>query len=651
MRPDAKRHEIELLLLTMFSAMPLYLTQTISTAPLIAFHGAMAAIIARVAAGRGPDLIPAPVMRVLGIAYIVFYPFDIVLISHSAIAASTHLVLFIAAYQPIESMQRRNEAQRLLTAGLLFIASLATATHIAIVPFVIAFAFLFFRQLIHISHERSVETVGAENQREAPIGRAAGFYLAGTTMIGVALFPVLPRVRNPLVPGLVGSLNDASTGLSETIDFTKDRSITPDATVVSRIWIGQEAIPFFTPLRLRGVVYQRFNNNHWLQGRRDFTPLTMSDNATRVAQPDGFTRRATVQQRVIVGNRLFLPTGTYEVIGIPIYEGPTADVFSMWNRRDLISYDIRLARSTVPLRPRRVAVTNYPVTPAISAMARGIVGNETDPMRQAALIERYMSSTFTYVPDPAAIGRAITVDEFLLKERRGHCEYFAAGMVALMTALNVPARIVGGFYGGQLNPLTGYFVIRRADAHAWVEMWNGDRWVTYDPTPPSLRPGNAQSGLSAYASAVGDSVNYFWDRYILTFGLGDQVALAMETIARLRVSFRGARLALRRDVAGFLSARAAIAAASGAVFVAIVLWIARRRRTAFDLLRDHLRALDIDVGLPMTMEEALRQLRRRHPEAAMTLQPLIAAYEEERFSARRTPARRLIRRRLQELRA
>ena len=74
------------------------------------------------------------------------------------------------------------------------------------------------------------------------------------------------------------------------------------------------------------------------------------------------------------------------------------------------------------------------------------------------------------------------VDDFLLRERRGHCEYFAAGMVALLTALNVPARIVGGFYGGKLNPLTGYFVIRHEDAHAWVEVFDGNGWRTFAVT-------------------------------------------------------------------------------------------------------------------------------------------------------------------------
>ena len=648
-----RRRELERLLLTMFAAVPLYGTQTIGPAPLIAFHLFVGAIVARVALGKSPELVPASVMRVLGIAYVLFYPIDVALISRSAIAASTHLVLFIAAFQPIESVHRRNETQRLLTAGLLFIASLATATHVAIVPFVIVFAYFFFHQLIHTSHDESLQTIAMRAAPPPPSWRASGFYLVGTTVIGVLLFPTLPRVRSPFVPGIAAALNDASTGLSDSIDFNTNRTITPDATVVSRVWIASEAIPFFTPLRLRGVVYERFKDNQWLQGRRDLRlSLTRQDGTSRIARPSGLTQKATVQQRVIVGNRLFLPTGTFEVIGPSIYEGPTRDVYSIWNRRDLVSYDIRMARSTAPLFSRPVSVTDYPVTPPILNMARSIIGGEREPMKQAALIERYLSSTFKYVPDPASIGRPISVDEFLLRERRGHCEYFAAGMVALLTSLNIPARIVGGFYGGTFNPLTGYFIIRRADAHAWVEVWNGDRWETFDPTPASLRPGSAETGFSAYASAVGDSITYFWDRYILTFGLADQVALLVDTFARTRTWVRHLDLSLHQGVDDFLlnMRNLAIALASVAALIALI-WLARRRRSAFELLRDHLRLLQIEVGTAMTMEEALRELRRRHPQAAANLQPLIELYEEERFSLRSTPARQRIRRRLQEMRA
>jgi hypothetical protein len=638
-----KQAEIELLLLAMFAALPLYATQTIAMPPLLAFHALLGAMMVRVAAGRSPEIVPAMVMRVLAVGYIAFYVVDVAAISRNAIAASTHLILFIAVYQPIEALRRRNDAQRLLTASLICVASVATATHIAILPFVIAFGYLLFRQLMALSHAESAAMLGA-----APLDssgtRAAGFYVAGATLIGVALFPVLPRVRNPLVPGMTGPLsNAASTGLSDAIDFNEQRQILPDATVVSRVWMGREAIPFFTPLRLRGTVYERFADNRWSQGRRDFSPLPTHEGSTQIARPTGFDRVATVQQRLITGGRLLLPVGTWQIDGpSQIYEGPTRDIFMVWQLRrgDVVNYDVRMARSTAPLHVRRVTVANYPIAPDVGAMARGIVGNATDPMVKAAAIEHYLSTRFRYIPNPADIGKTMTVDDFLLRQHRGHCEYFAAGMVALLSAVDVPARIVGGFYGGQLNPLTGYFIIRREDAHAWVEVYDGGAWQTFDPTPVSLRPGNQQTGLvGAYALAIGDSVNYFWDRYILTFGLADQVALALDVVARARDFVASVGGVTRRSTARWLTMQNALRAL---VFFAAALalwWLMRGRGSLFDQLAAHLRMHGIDVGASMTMEEALAELRRAKPEAAQALAPLIALYEEERFSGRRDRSR------------
>ena len=650
---SARRRELELLLLAIFAALPLYATQTIRIAPLIVFHAAMIAMAVRVAAGRSAQIVPPGVMRGLAIAYIFFYVIDVAALSRNAIAASTHLVLFITVYQPIESQRTKNHAQRILTASLIFLASLATATHISILPVVVVFAFMLFRQLMHASHTDSVDLAHAPAP-EPPSSRAATFYVAGAGAIGILLFPILPRVRNPIVPGIAGSLGSASTGLSDSIDFNQAREIKPDATVVSRVWMGQEAIPFFTPLRLRGAVYERFAGNKWLQARREFAPLGVSNGVTRVAVPSGFSRPATVQQRFIVGTRLFLPVGTYEVIGVPqVIEGPTRDVYMAWQtRRDLISYDVRLARSTSPLRVRRVPPANYPVSPPVAAMARQIAGNTTDPMVQAAAIEHYLSTRFRYIPNPADIGHAMTVDNFLLKERRGHCEYFAAGMVALLTSLQVPARIVGGFYGGKLNPLTGYFVVRREDAHAWVEVYDGGAWRTFDPTPASLRPGNTQTGLiPAYASALSDSVNYFWDRYILTFGLGDQIALAAEAIGRARGLLQALQRGSDRSVRELLNIRFASVLLTLIAGGLTLIWIVRMRHSLFDQLAGHLRQFGIEVGPAVTMEEALDELQRRHPEAAASLDPLIRLYDEERFSATRDRRREAaIRKRLAELR-
>jgi transglutaminase-like putative cysteine protease len=545
----------------------------------------------------------------------------------------------------MEPAARRNGAQRLLTTALIFTASTATATHVAIVPFVIVFAFLLFRQLMHIAHRDAARDAGAAVP-ESPSSRTALFYLGATVAIGMLFFPILPRVRSPLLPGITASLTRASTGLSDTINLNNERTISADATIVSRVWMGQESIPFFTPLRLRGAVYDRFRNNEWLQPRREMKQLAAGPKGrVRVARGAGFTRRAAAQQRLVSGTRLFLPVGTVEIEGpLMVFEGPTRDVFMASPRGEIVTYDMRLARDVMPLEARSVAVTNYPVTPPVAAMARQIAGNRTDVLQQAAAIEHYLSTRFTYVADPAQIGKKMTVDDFLLRERRGHCEYFAAGMVALMSALGQPARIVGGFYGGKLNPLTGYFVVRREDAHAWVEVYDGTAWRTFDPTPAALRPGNAQAGLlSVYASALDDSVSYFWDRYILTFGVADQIALAVDAMGRAREAAGTFASATRRSAAAATTPRAAIVV----IVAALLLLVRWRRRPAFELLRRHLAQRGIEVGPSMTMEEALRALPG---DDATALAPLIALYEAERFSAAGSRgARAEIRRRLAAL--
>lgn len=645
--------EIETLLLTMIAAVPLYFTGVVSVPPLIAFHVVMAGIALNVAFGRGPELIPAAVMRVLAVLYVPFYIIDALAISRSAIAASTHLVLFIAAYQPIESMRSNNQGQRLLTTALIFTASLATSTDISILPFVVFFGFVMYRQLMYVSHLETLRMTGSEYSL-APPTRSALLYVAGTAVIAVLLFPAIPRLKNPLMPGVAGALGNTATGLSDSIDFNRSRTSTPDAAVVARVWMGPEALPFFTPLRLRGAVYDAYSNNEWRQTRSDLREVRPRRGAFRIAKPVGFTRGATVQQRMVRNSRLFLPSGTYAVSGLPqMFEGGTNGAYmTLLAREQLANFDVSMARIIEPLRPEAPQPPQYPVTAPVAALARQIVGNETRPQVQAELVERYLVRNFRYVQNPEQIGRrTMTTDEFLLRYRKGHCEYFAAGMVALMTALNVPSRIVGGFYGGRMNPLTGYLVIRREDAHAWVEVWHEGHWTTYDPTPSSMRPGNAQSGLlKAYASAVSDSVNFIWDRYILTFGLADQIALAAAAIDAAKEALAAAKVRTIQGLREVASLRYLTFAGILIAFGAAAVLLARRRRPVFELLEEQLRAAGVQVTDSTTVEEALRRLAEINPAAASTLAPLVEMYEQEQFSGRRDAARaRALRRALTAL--
>jgi transglutaminase-like putative cysteine protease len=644
-----RARELETLLLSMFAAVPLYFTYAISINSLALFHIFMAAIVLRVAIGKGSELIPARFMRWLAIAYVPFYVLDALFLSRSAIAASTHLVLFIAAYQPIEAAHRDNHAQRILTAALVFTASLATSTHLAIVPFVLVFAFFMFRQLMYVSHLETSRSIG-QQYADAPSGGAAAFYLLGAIAIGALLFPLLPRVRNPMVRGLTGPL-PATTALSETINFNQPRVAPNDATVVARVWMDRDTRPFFTPLRLRGTIYERYADGEWRQAIRGLRQMPSRGEVFRLAKPNGVARRAIVEMRSSKG-RLFLPVGTYALTGLTnMYEGPTREAYYTYDDGSL-TISVQMAQEAEPLRQTRVdAMAGYPISPAVETLARTIVGDEEDPQRRAALIEQYMVRNFRYVPISEA-GTPISLENFLLVERGGHCEYFAAGMVALLNAVGTPARIAGGYYAGQLNPLTGYYALRREDAHAWTEVWDGTRWVTFDSTPPSLRPGAVEvNPLRLYLAAFTDSLTFFWDRYVITFGLGDQIVLFTDIVTWAGESFATLRSRLSTDARNVFSRETGVLLTAVVAIAFLLFLFQRRRRRAFDLLATYLAAHGIEVGPAMTMEEALRELRTQHPDAAEELAPLIALYEEESFSGRQDRSRaRELKRRLAELR-
>ncbi|MCX7178403.1 MAG: transglutaminase domain-containing protein, partial [Proteobacteria bacterium] len=80
-----------------------------------------------------------------------------------------------------------------------------------------------------------------------------------------------------------------------------------------------------------------------------------------------------------------------------------------------------------------------------------------------------------------------SVDEFLFDFKRGFCEHFAAAFVFMMRAAGVPARVVTGYQGGELNPVDNTLVVRQSDAHAWAEVWlRGRGWLRIDPTAASV---------------------------------------------------------------------------------------------------------------------------------------------------------------------
>ncbi len=106
----------------------------------------------------------------------------------------------------------------------------------------------------------------------------------------------------------------------------------------------------------------------------------------------------------------------------------------------------------------------------------------------------FRTEPFVYTLQPPLLGPE-AMDDFLFQTRRGFCEHYAAAFVVLMRAAGVPARVVGGYQGGELNPVDGYLIVRQSDAHAWAEIWlAGQGWTRVDPTA-AVSPARIETGI------------------------------------------------------------------------------------------------------------------------------------------------------------
>jgi transglutaminase-like putative cysteine protease len=101
---------------------------------------------------------------------------------------------------------------------------------------------------------------------------------------------------------------------------------------------------------------------------------------------------------------------------------------------------------------------------------------------------------FTYDLDVPALRGDDALERFVLDDRVGYCEYFAAAMAVMLRATDIPARVATGFLPGDVvreaDPAEGRdlteYLVTTADAHAWVEvLFPGYGWITFEPTPRS----------------------------------------------------------------------------------------------------------------------------------------------------------------------
>lgn len=328
----------------------------------------------------------------------------------------------------------------------------------------------------------------------AALMRSAGLMLAQAAPLMLILFLAFPRIQGPLW-GLPLAQNAGITGLSDSMSPGSLSNLSLSDEVAFRVDFPSQPIPPRNRLYWRGPVMWDFDGRTWRAGEsapisgtvlRDVSePVRYA--VTLEAHDSRWLFALDIPAERLDGSLL---TADLQLLSLRPVRSRMRYELSSW-----LSYRVGHQESMRNLQRALALPPDF--NPRTRDLAKRLREQSATPRDLAArALSLFRDQPFFYTLAPPELGRD-SIDEFLFEARRGFCEHFASSFVFLMRAAGVPARIVTGYQGGEVNPMGNYLIVRQADAHAWVEVWmRGEGWVRMDPTA-AVSPQRIQAGFSA----------------------------------------------------------------------------------------------------------------------------------------------------------
>ena len=332
-------------------------------------------------------------------------------------------------------------------------------------------------------------------------------FLMSARMLGLAapltlaLFFLFPRIQGPLW-GMPGDAGGARSGLSETMAPGMMANLAQSQEVAFRVKF-EGAAPHRELLYWRGPVLGDYDGRTWT--RVGASQGQAGDGRRLALSVAGQPLRYEVTLEP-ANNRWLFALEMPE--RLPLVAGNAARLSGEVEMTTLHPIETRLRYQLASFVHYRLQAEALPFDadqwlqlPADSNPRALMAGLQLraipDPARRIdAVLRSFRSDSYVYTLNPPLLGRD-AVDGFLYGSRAGFCEHYAGAFVFLMRAAGIPARVVTGYQGGELNPLDGYLTVRQSDAHAWAEVWLARRgWVRVDPTA-AVSPERVQRGAGS----------------------------------------------------------------------------------------------------------------------------------------------------------
>jgi transglutaminase-like putative cysteine protease len=537
-----------------------------------------AALVAGFIADRKGRWLAGSLATVVSILFFAFYAAQ--LQRDNLIVPAVNLLTVLLSVRLVSEKKVRNYQQIFALSLFSLAASSLFTLDTLFLFYLIALLFLVAVALVILTFH------GADNALVLPVAGVKGILSAACLMPSAALplmcifFIILPRTQYPLWNFLNAS-GSRVAGFSEKVEPGSSPSVGEVRKPVFRVNCGKLAKE---QLYWRGGVLNAVVANAWVTGELP------SGESGYVA--DTGAVRHTVYPEPGRSAYLFTLNVPLRFSGIRASLSGDFVLKSRFATARRARYDVESVPGGV-IRTRDKIDSEYylrlpsPLSRRMAAVGREIAWEgKTDKERVELLKGFFLTSRINYATSGLPVS-ADPIDEFLFVKKRGNCEFFASSFALLLRAAGVPARLVGGYLGGEYNDLGGYYLVTEDMAHVWVEAHiSGVGWVMIDPSTMSANirsfGENRDRGLAFRVGMYIDSFNYYWNMAVISYDLEKQFRLLNKVnfqIKQLPVAFKPGKFLFWAGIALILPA--------------LVMAVARSRRGTREekILRRFLRKL------------------------------------------------------------
>jgi transglutaminase-like putative cysteine protease len=406
--------------------------------------------------------------------------------------AGVTLLIIMAALKLLEMRTQRDVILAIYLGFFLVMTNFLFSQTIPLGLYMLACVWIFIATLVGFNRVGRSPTL---RERLRP----AGALLIQALPLMVAFFILFPRTQGPLW-ALPQDAKAGQTGLSETMSPGNIANLIKSDQLAFRVQF-ENGMPPYRSLYWRGPVLADFDGATWKmrpyasQGHMDYARQERPSKYVVTLEPHQKTWLFALD---VPGS---LPEGAQLLSDLQMrYRRPVVERM----RYEVLSYlSYRFGDKANRVQLEQALALDETRNPKTVALGRQWARENPDPRMLLSRAAQFFGTGFAYTLEPPPLDRHDPFDDFVFNSKQGFCEHFAGAFTLLMRAAGVPARVVTGYQGGEVNPLNNELIVRQADAHAWSEIWvREEGWVRIDPTA-AVAPMRVENGVNAALGPIG----------------------------------------------------------------------------------------------------------------------------------------------------